>query len=741
MSPSPRHPLTLVWRSASASALLALVLGGLHAVRTIGTRTWVLEFQAGLPSTFTEKAAAIVQATAIEGFGFFALGLVLAALALLLARVLPHLRADEEGGGFGAGLLLALGAFFGWIELAWIAEDALDFLTRPAVIALDLAGVLGLLLGLVAYDQLVRRCPWTPRAAVASALGTLIAADLATRLALRMLMSGEEGWRDPTLLVTAGVIYLAAVPLGGALAWLLRRPSAWLVARVRRRPVLPRSIAVAAWAVLASCGLWTAFHFELSPLGSAPDYGTLPGRVPAGAERPRPNVVFVTVDTLRADHLSCYGYPRPTSPFLDSLAAEGTRVADAAAAASWTKPATGTILTGLYPSRHGALYHGSLLHLPEGKQTLAEAFQELGYVTAGFVANPNLKRVFAFDRGFDTYFDSPVEDTVTLACIRGSGFGAILMTLLRHQFNWNYENDFRAMNREVLAWVEKNHRQPFFLYAHYIDPHIPYDPPAAYREQFAQDHGWVFFNERKRRVGIDLYDGEIRYTDDGLKELVTRLEQLEAWENTLFVLTSDHGEEFFEHGYIGHGFSLYQGVVHVPLILRGPGVPAGAVHAEPVEIVDLAATVLSLAGRERVDFGDGTSFHTRLGAAAPGTEAPLPEPIFLESEFGQDDTNHRAFVFTGARVGPWKLVLTEENQFFPPDRHGREALYDLARDPNEKSNLFRDPEHQALIQGILERLRAHAQFLTEQGFRDVPPAALTPEIEAGLKALGYIGGG
>jgi len=475
-------------------------------------------------------------------------------------------------------------------------------------------------------------------------------------------------------------------------------------------------------------------HFELSGAGLTGHYATL-GPRPAGAG---PNVVFVTVDTLRADHLGCYGYPRPTSPFLDSLAREGTRCADASAAAAWTKPATGTILTGLYPSRHGALYHGSMLHLPEGKQTLAEAFQQRGWVTAGFVANPNLKKVFAFDRGFDTYYDAPVEDTVTLASIRGTWFGGLLMRLLRHQFNWNYENDCARMNREVLAWLDANHQQRFFLYAHYIDPHIPYDPPARYREEFAQDHGFALFNERKRAVGIDLYDGEIRYTDDALAELVGKLRELGVWDNTLLVFTSDHGEEFFEHGVLGHGFSLYQEVVHVPLLFRGPGVPAGAVLEAPVQIVDLAATVLAMAGTDVTDFGDGKSFHRAVLAAAPTPE----QSMFLENEFGQNDTNQRAFVFSGLRQGPWKLVLTEENEFFPPQdpRNGREALYDLATDPSERRNLFREERHQALVQDLLARLRAHAEFLQEQGFRDVPPAALTPEIEAEMKALGYLGG-
>jgi arylsulfatase len=723
--------LRCVRRTASAAALTALVAGAYHAARTIGPRPFVLEFQAGMPSSALEKLGAIVQSAAIDGLGFCTVGVVLAVLALGLARVLPHYRRSEVGSSFGAALILCAAAFFGWAAVAWIAEDALDFMTRARVIALDVVGVLGLLLGLVVFDVLVRQCPWTPRALEVSAAGSTLGAVLATQVALYVLKGGEGGWRDPIVLATAGVTYLVAVPLGGGIARVLAWPLERLSARLARGPLLPRKASLLGWGVLGLCTAWTAPHFELSPLGKTPDYPTLAPR----PEGPGPNVVFVTVDTLRADHLSCYGYPRPTSPFLDSLAAEGTRCADATSAASWTKPATGTILTGLYPSRHGALYHGSLLHTPEGHQTLAEAFRDRGYVTAGFVANPNLKRVFEFGRGFDVYFDSPVEDTVTLACIRGSHFGQLLMTLLRHQFNWNYENDIARMNQEVLAWLDKNHDQRFFLYAHYIDPHIPYDPPAHYREQFEQDHGFALFNERKQKVGIDLYDGEIRYTDDGLEALVEKLKAVGVWENTLFVFTSDHGEEFFEHGALGHGFSLYQEVVHVPLILRGPGVPAGTVLETPVQIVDLAATVLALAGREEREFGDGRSFHDRIQAG--GDDSQL---LFMESEFGQDDSNQRAFVFSGVRTGQWKLVLTEENEFFPPARYGREALYDLAADPLEKRNLFHESEQAARIQPLLERLRAHAQFLAEKGFRDIAPAALTPEIEAGLRALGYIGG-
>ncbi len=728
------RPSRTILHTAIAFALTAMIFGGLHAAFEIGGRTWVLEFQAGSPSGWLEKFAAIVQSTAIEGFGFLLLGAGLAAAAVGLTRILPRLRYDDGGSGYGGALILCVGAFFGWAALAWLAEDALAFLTRWQVIALDVLGCLVFLGGLCFYDLLTRRCPWAPRASEPNALGSLAGAALGTCIALWIVKGGDEGWRDPTLLVLAGVVYLLTVPLAGLVARACDWPLARARVRARRGALYPWRVTLAGGALLGLAGLWTLPHLEFSPLQDEPNYATLAPR----PEGPGPNVVFVTVDTLRADHLGCYGYPRPTSPFLDALAREGALCKDASAAASWTKPSTGTILTGLHPSRHGALYHGSMLHLPDGKETLAEAFRNRGYVTAGFVANPNLKRVFGFDRGFDVYFDSPVEDTVTLACIRGTWFGQLLMTMLRHQFNWNYENDCARMNEEVLAWLEKNHEQRFFLYLHYIDPHIPYDPPARYREEFEQEHGAVFFNERKRLVGIDRYDGEIRYCDEAVSALVGKLRAQGVWENTIFVLTSDHGEEFFEHGVLGHGFSLYQEVVKVPLILRGPNVPVGAVLDSPVQLLDLPATVLALAGTGVKEFGDGTSFHARLRAR----EDPASETIFLESEFGQNELDPRSFVFSGVRAGRWKLILTEQNQFFPPaDPHyGREALYDLSGDPEERRNLFREAEHQALIRGLLERLRRHAKFLEEQGFRDVPPAALTPEIEAGLRALGYIGG-
>src|SRR5262245_4485345 len=190
-----------ILRTTGAFALIALVAGGLHAAREIEPRTWVLEFQAGPPSSALEKLFAIVQSAAIEGFGFLLVGLFLALAALGLARLLPQLRNDAEGSGYGGALVLCGGAFFGWAGLAWLADDALAFLTRGQVLALDVVAILAFLGGLVFYDVLARRCPWSPRASEANALGSVGGAVLGTKLCLWIVQGSGGGSRTiPVLL-------------------------------------------------------------------------------------------------------------------------------------------------------------------------------------------------------------------------------------------------------------------------------------------------------------------------------------------------------------------------------------------------------------------------------------------------------------------------------------------------------------------------------------------------------------
>ena len=667
-----------LWTTTRWAITFGIVVGGALSAMDVLGRRWVLEFQAGSGATAGEKLLAIAQSTWIEGLGFGLVGLVFGVAALLVSR----LQGDPRASRYALNFLCLAGGFFLWIRLAKLADEALPFLLPRELWLLNLSAVIGAGVGFLALAALLRRL-------FGDSLARLWG-GLAGRLASRQGL-------PPTA-----------------------------AAALRYAPLVTFVVAFAL----------TVGDFRLSPVPAELVYPQLPARSSGEGPPEGPNVVFITIDTLRADHLGCYGYDRDTSPFIDSLAREGTVFQDTSAPAAWTKPSTGTLLTGLYPSRHGALYHGSKLQVPEGHQTLAEAFQERGYVTAGFVSNPNVKQVFDFDRGFDLFFDSPVKDTVTLACIRGTLFGNVLMRLLRHQFNWKYENDVMAMNRHVEPWLQKNAQQRFFLYVHYIDPHIPYSPPASYRDDYARDHGLVVFNERKEKVGIDRYDAEIRYTDDGIRELVGALKASGVWDNTLFLITSDHGEEFFEHGVLGHGYSLYQGVIHVPLIFHGPGVPQDTVVTSPVQNVDLAATVLDLADPGHVEtFGDGSSF----AAAMSDPDWISPRPYFLENEFGKDGTSQRAFVLNGIRAGPWKLVLTEENAYFPPSnpRFGRQHLYNVNSDPGEMNNRITDEERRTLVEELLGRLRDHAEFLAETGFRDIEPAALSSDIEASLRALGY----
>ena len=715
-------------RVAVGSASIGFLVGAVHATWVFARQPFVLEFQAGSSATYAEKALAVVHASAIEGLGFGALGLVLGILALV------GTRAGADGGRFAGRFALVAGAFVVWASLARVAEDLLPFLSTPAVLLLDLVGFAAVLAGLVLHRALVRRMPWGPAttagADTSTSLVGVACAGAALSLVIPLITAG--GWRRPGSLVGAAAVLLVSIPLAAGLARFVRPLVARLGGRLAVGPLFPRPLAWGLGGGLLLSAVGTAPLFRVTAVPGEAAYSRI-APPSTNADVQGPNVVLVTIDTLRADRLGCYGYGRPTSPFLDSLAEEGARFDDPVAPAAWTKPSTGTLLTGLYPSRHGALYHGSRLGLPDGEEALAEAFRARGYVTAGFVSNPNIKAVFGFDRGFDLYFDSPVEDTLTLACLRTTLTGRGLTDLLRHQFNWKYENDVVEMNRHALAWLRRNHEARFFLYLHYIDPHIPYSPPGRYRREFARDHGFPIHNRRKELVGGDLYDAEIRYVDDGMSALVDELRGLGVWEDTLLVVTSDHGEEFFEHGVLGHGFSLFQPVVRVPLLMHGPGIPAGRVVTEPVQLLDLPATLLDLARTGTDRLGDGRSF-----AGALGDEPWEPEAhYFLENEFGQGDADHRAFVLTGVRRGRWKLVLTERNAFFPPDATGREALYDLASDPRERHNLIREDRVRDVVEDLLGRLQRHSVFLAENGARDVPPTALAPDVEASLKALGY----
>ena len=299
-------------------------------------------------------------------------------------------------------------------------------------------------------------------------------------------------------------------------------------------------------------------------------------------QRDLPNVLVYLIDTLRADHLSAYGYHRETSPHLEQLAADGVRFERASSQAPWTRPSVASLFTSMLTTYHGASTDSGLA--PE-LSTLAELFRDAGYDTAAIVSNAHVHApTLNFEQGF-AHFEETAPDAPA-----------------------------GEVHRHVYSWLERRHPGPFCLYVHTLDPHSPYDPPeetaGAYRsaadlaapkltgEQIEKRTADGTLDLDDLRRIIDRYDEEILYADREFGRLVERLRELGLYEDTIIVVLSDHGEEFLEHGKIGHGSHLWEELLHVPLIVKLAGAdrPRGAEVAEPVRVIDVLPTLADLVG-------------------------------------------------------------------------------------------------------------------------------------------------
>jgi arylsulfatase A-like enzyme len=378
--------------------------------------------------------------------------------------------------------------------------------------------------------------------------------------------------------------------------------------------------------------------------------------------------VIVAVDSLRPDHLGCYGYPRPTSPQLDSLAAGGVLFERVIGQASWTTPSFGTILTGLYPSQHGALALNNMLR--PTVPTLAALLEARGYATAGIVNAPALSPDYGFARGFDSYDIAEPES-----------------------------RDARETSRLALAWLDRNPGGPFFLFLHYFDAHLPYAPQPGY-DRFG-DPGYegavgdrfdpdLLAPDRETLLASmvtwsaadwdrvkSLYDGEIRSTDQAIGMLLRGLKARGLGRNTLIVFLSDHGQEFFEHGAYGHGHSLYGEVLRVPLVISLEGrLPQGVRVGSQVRLVDVVPTVLDVLGYEGPPDLEGVS----LVPCAMGKALPLA---------GETSVLPRDVAFAeGVRLGGERKALTTATAKIIHDvASGRTLAFGLADDPGEERPL------------------------------------------------------
>ncbi len=396
--------------------------------------------------------------------------------------------------------------------------------------------------------------------------------------------------------------------------------------------------------------------------------------------------MLVSIDTLRADHVGCYGARRAHTPHLDTLAARGVRFDVALSPAPLTLPAHASLLTGLDPPRHG-VRHNSVYRLGPGLPTLAERLSGAGYATAAFVGSLVLDRRFGLDRGFEVY-----DDTTGGRVSAGTGYA---------------ERQADEVADAVLAWL-RDAPERFFLWVHFYDPHASYRPPPGFASAFASD----------------LYAGEIAFTDAQLGRILAALEARFGAGGTLVVATSDHGESLGEHQEPTHSYTIYEATQRVPLILAGPGLPQGVVAPGPVSLVDVAPTLLALAGAPPLPETSGVDLREALEASGRGSgEALEPDgsarPIYMESLAPHLDFGWSALF--GVRSGRWKYI-----------RAPRPELYELRGDPGETRDRSADePARAAALDRALEALLGSEQrFATD--------VAVSSEDRARLRSLGYV---
>lgn len=420
---------------------------------------------------------------------------------------------------------------------------------------------------------------------------------------------------------------------------------------------------------------------------------------PSGA----PNIVFITLDTVRADHLSSYGYSRPTTPNLDRFARTGALFENAIAATSWTLPSHSSMFTGLLPQQHGADWPAPLASSP---WTLAEILRSQGYETVGFAANPYyLQKGWGIAQGFETYEDYSLSLGNNLAkTLIGS---AIVQPIFQNLFSFErfYRWDAHEVNGKVFRWFQQRPRRPFFLFINYFDAHDPYVTTAPYKGRFGQAPASLIRKLRfvaenaepasaikpeRRKLLADSYDDCLAYLDDQVGELLHFFGETPEWQNTIVIITADHGEEFGSHGDYIHGFDLYRQLLHVPLIIAGPGVPKDVRITHLAATRQLFSTVLDLAGGGKTPFS-----RTSLARFWNPAYRPMPFDDAVVSELSR-------YTNRGRQKG--MICVTTARYQYVEHRDGRQELYDWTVDPKEQANLATSPKEQSTLAGMHSRV-------------------------------------
>ena len=479
-----------------------------------------------------------------------------------------------------------------------------------------------------------------------------------------------------------------------------------------------------------------------------------PGQGTPGA---RPNILLMVMDTTRSDFLSCYGHQSKTSPNIDALAAEGAVFENTVATAPWTIPTHSSMFTGLYTSSHGA--HWEHLYMDEPIETASEILAGKGYQTVGFTNNPVVSRSTNLDQGFSDFYE------MWKSVSRFPTLYSQVRDLIIYKMGRADAGAMRT-NEMIEGWLERrfDREGPFFMFINYMEPHLVYNPPAHFRKRFAKDDE---VTRRMRKMDIhtvykmltdessqgvslsdeevkalkQLYEAEIAYLDMRIGEITDYLRSRDYLDNTLLIITADHGENIGEHDLIDHQLGLYDTTLLIPLILRFPArIDAGTRIEDLVQSVDIFPTVLDVAAVKEEEINDqvqGRSLFFNLegkgGRGVAYSEYMSPKDQFKRVQRWAEARGKVAHVFRFDRR--LKSIRTDSHKYIWSS-DGLDEMYLITSDPGEEDNMSESAERTFIeMKGELERWAASLPRLTDEN-SEIPE--MDSETRDLLKALGYV---
>ncbi len=611
-------------------------------------------------------------------------------------------------GGALVGLLEALLVMnLADLEELWVLPYAV---LLYGIVGAVMGGAIGLLIQPVAH-LLGRHEVRGNTFAIAMAVVFSIWAAVVTRFRLIRDLFRE---RPPQGMILPLAVLVAAIIVGLLLfLWVRRLSTKGRLLAPLRQPISGPLIYAGIVGVLLLIGWWTRSEIQTDFI-SSPQY----------AERQRkPNVLLIIVDTVRADRLGCYGYHRNISPGLDSLATHGIVFEHPIAQASWTRPSIATVLSGLYPSTHRAISKVSML--PGDVVTLAEAFRAGGYYTVGYANNINIAPMFGFGQGFIEYYHLSPEYFFGASESAAKLSLYDIMRLIRERFISkakhvdHYYRDAAYVSAKAKEWLREKKPRPFFMFLHYMDPHDPYFVHPYNGEGYARVSMPNPPLEMAQELS-DVYDQEIAFWDSHFSDLLASMRANGLFDNTIIVVTSDHGEEFAEHGGWWHGTTLYDEQIRVPLVVCLPdSAMAGSRIANQVRLLDIAPTLLSRCGLPVPPTMQGSSLHWE-------------EPEFEGIKHAYAEEDFEGNLLKSIRSLDWKLVQANRG-----NRRGLAALelFGLNTDPKERTNLI--DENQDEVRQLQTLIDDYSRQAMEAAVQE-EHVDLDGTTRDQLEALGYM---